>query len=159
VRPITAMLAAFVLLLGVGGCKPRTVTDTSRRLYCQVVPDAPDRDNGDAPQRIVGKVRYYCDPPGVDQLILTLRLQRQSGKTWVDVAKTVVTAKGGQTLPPHREIYNVRQVSVPCATGTFRTLVTGTSSARGFTDDYSLTGPRNTDPCRPGIFAPSQGTG
>jgi hypothetical protein len=160
VRPVAATVTALALslamVLGLGACKPSSVTDRSRKLYCQVVPDAPKANAEVSATRVVGTVRFYCDPPGVDRLSLTLRIQRQNAKgAWVNVVSKVFTASGSATLPvSYREVYRSRQVSAPCGSGVYRTVVTGTSTARGFTSHYDLTGPRSSDPCRPGIFAP-----
>jgi hypothetical protein len=161
VRASVLVVAACTLLVGVAACKPAKVSDTSRHLYCQVVLDEPGRDNDDAPKKIVARVRYYCDPPGVDTLALTLRLQKQrSSGSWADVVKTSFTVRKAQTVSPNKEahnieIYNIKEISAPCASGAFRAYVSGSSKARGFTDTYDTAGPRNVDPCRPGLFAAS----
>ncbi|HEX6869832.1 MAG TPA: hypothetical protein VF163_01930, partial [Micromonosporaceae bacterium] len=78
--------------------------------------------------------------------------QNSSGR-WVDAAKTSFTVRRAQTTPPDGERYRVREISVGCNTGVYRTLVTGTSKARGYTSNYEQTGARNFDPCRPSLFS------
>jgi hypothetical protein len=153
-RSVLVVVAALIGVLGVAGCEPRTANDSSRRIYCQVVADAPERDNDDVPRRVVGRVRYWCDAPGASPLSLTLRLQKQDSRgTWVDVARTSFTVRGGQTTRTEAERYRSRTVSVPCSDGAFRTLVSGSSRARGVTTRYSMTGARAFSPCDSGLLA------
>src|SRR5262245_1718341 len=74
VRLSTALLA-FVMLFGLAGCDPGTGNGT-HRVACQVTVDDPVRDNDQSPQRVITRVRYWCDRPGADRLSITLRLQR-----------------------------------------------------------------------------------
>jgi hypothetical protein len=151
-RALIAMIAAAVLALSLAACEPRT-DDPHRRIYCQVVPDSPTRDNGDAPRRVVGQVRFWCDKPGADRLSVTLRLQRQkSNGAWVDVAKSVFTVRRGQTVRTDTQSYRTRVVSARCTSGTFRTVITGSSLARGVRETYRMTAAAAVDPCRPALF-------
>jgi hypothetical protein len=153
-RAAVTVLAAFVLLPLMAACQPRTVTDPDTAIYCEVMPDAPDRDDVDAPRKIIGSVRYRCDEPGASSLELTIRLQRQnSAGNWVDVARTSLTAKGANTVPEQHEAFRTKEISANCAEGVFRTQVTGRSIARSITKKYDLGSPRAFDPCHPGLFA------
>jgi hypothetical protein len=153
-RAVVTVLAAFALVPLVAGCQPRTVTDPDSTIYCEVMPDAPDRDNADAPRKIIGAVRYRCDEPGASSLELTVRLQREkSAGTWVDVASTSLTARGATTVPGRHEAFRTKEVSARCGDGVFRTQVTGRSVARGVTKRYDVGSPRAFDPCHPGLFA------
>lgn len=156
-RPVPAVLLACALTLaglGVAACEPRTVTDTTRQVYCEVMPEAPSRDDDDNPTKVVGSVRFRCDQPGASAVSLTLRLQRQNNAgSWVDVATTAFTAAGDETISTREETFRSRQVTAQCAEGVFRTFVKGTIEARGATRAYEQIGARTFDPCRPGIFA------
>jgi hypothetical protein len=156
-RPVSAALIACALIplsLGVAACQPRGTTDTSRRIYCEVMPDAPRRDNDVAPTKIIGTVRFRCDEPGAGTMALTVRLQRQDAKgDWINVTGTSFTVAGAQTVSTREETFRTRQVTSGCAGGAFRIFVKGSSSARGATKTYDRAGPRTFDPCRPAIFA------
>jgi hypothetical protein len=175
-RPVPAVLIVCLLfplaLVVVGqasGAQPRptpqarTANDTTdtanaanstKRVYCEVIPDAPERDNADRPTKVIGKVRFRCDEPGATAIRITLKLQKQgSGDTWADVASTSFTAAGADTVGTRDETFRTREVSAACSTGTFRTQITGTSQSRGSSKTYDRPGPRAFDPCRPGIFA------
>ncbi len=153
-NPFAGAATALVALLGLSACQPATVSDTTRRLSCQVLVDAPERDNDAAPKKIVTRVRYYCDPPGMDRLALTLRLQRQNARGgWSTVATTAVNAKKAQTTPPDKGFYRVRELAVRCSDGVFRAQVVGSSKGRGVNASYDSIGPRTFDPCKPSLFA------
>lgn len=147
-------IALVLASLSTTACDPATVTDPSRRIYCQVLADAPERDNDDAPKKIIARVRYSCYPPGLDKLTLTLRLQRQDSRgRWVDVVKTSFTARKGETVSPKGEVYRTKQLTASCRSGVYRTVVQGSGTARGYTNRYDVASPRSFDPCRPSIFA------
>lgn len=153
-RAAVTVLAAFALLPLLAACQPRTVNDPDSAIYCEVMPDAPDRDNADNPKKIIAAVRYRCDEPGAASLELTIRLQRQnSAGNWVDVASTSLTAKGANTVPERHEAFRTKEISARCSDGVFRTHVSGRSTARSTTKKYDLGSPRTFDPCHPGLFA------
>jgi hypothetical protein len=143
---ITAGLA-ILLLATFGGCEPRT-QNAQRRIYCTVMADPPTWDSREHPKRIVGQVRYWCDKPGPARLSLTVRLQKRDAKgAWADVAKTAFVTSGTATTRTDDLRYRIRTVTAPCATGEFRTLVVGTSLARGITTPYDVSG-ETSNPCR-----------
>ena len=156
-RPVSAALLACALIptsISVAACQPRTVTDTSRRIYCEVMPDAPERDNADAPTRIIGTVRFRCDEPGAASMALTMQLQRRNaGGAWLDVVGSSFAVSGRQTVGTRDETFRTRKVSTGCGDGTYRVFVKGTSTARGVTKTYERAGPRSFTPCHPGIFS------
>jgi hypothetical protein len=149
--------ASVVLCIAAGtaltGCQPATVTDISRSIYCEVAADAPVRDNGDNPTKVVATTRYRCEQPGASTLTLTMRLQHQnSAGTWVDLNSTTFTARGTETVPVE-DAFRTHQISAACTDGAFRNRVTGSSTARGVTRSYDVTGPRSFEPCRPSMFS------
>ena len=149
--------ASLVLCLiggvALAGCQPTTVTDTSRSIYCEVAADAPVRDNADNPTKVIATTRFRCDQPGASTMTLTMRLQHQnSAGAWVDLNANTFTAKGKDTVPS-QEAFVSRQISAACTDGAFRTRVTGSSTARGATRKYDVTGPRSFEPCRPSLFS------
>jgi hypothetical protein len=153
-RWVSALVAAAIVVTGaaMAGCKPATVTDTSRSIYCEVAADAPVRDNPDKPTKVIATTRYRCDQPGASAMTLTMRLQHQnSAGAWVDLNSTTFTAKGADTVPD-QDTFRSHQVSAACADGAFRTRVTGSSTARGVTKSYDITSARSFDPCRPALF-------
>lgn len=153
-RAVVTVLVVCALFPLVAACEPRTVTDSAATIYCEVTPEAPERDNDDAPKKIIGAVRYRCVEPGASSLEVTLRLQRQGGNgQWSDLAKTSFTVRGEATVPERHEAFRTTEVSANCREGVFRTLVTGRSRARSVTKSYEQTSPRSFDPCRPGLFA------
>jgi hypothetical protein len=146
VRPLPLLLAVLLAAPTLVACKPAT-QNAQRKIYCTVVADPPTRDNRDHPTKVVGQVRFWCDDPGADSLALTVRLQKQgSSGSWTDLAKTSFTAKTGETIRTDTERYRTRQVTTGCSSGEFRTLVDGTSKARGVTKSYHLSG-TTRDPC------------
>src|SRR5215470_968451 len=147
-----ALAVGIVTGTVLAGCQPATVTDTSRSIYCEVAADAPVRDSGGKPTKVVATTRFRCDRPGASRMTLTMRLQHQnSAGAWVDVNSTTFTAKGADTLPD-TDAFRSRQISAACTDGVFRTRVTGSSTARGITRKYDVTGPRSFEPCRPSLF-------
>ena len=154
-RPVSAGLVACALIalsLGMAACEPHTVTDTSRHIYCEVMPDAPARDVRDAPKKVIGKVRFRCAEPGATTMALTLHLQRRNAAgAWVDVASKSFTAKGAQTVGTEDETFRSREVSAGCSDGVYRMFVKATSTARGTDRTYERTSPRSFDPCEPGF--------
>lgn len=154
-RAVAAVLVACALVVGLTACRSRrAVTDPRRTVYCEVMPEPPERDNADAPKKIITRVRFRCDEPGASTMELTLRLQKQrSNGTWTNVAKFAFTAKGRDTVPADGKGFRTRELSVRCSEGVFRSFVTGTSRTRGVTKRYEQASPRAFDPCRPGLFA------
>ena len=159
-RPVSAALIAFALIplsLGVAACKPRKATDSSRRVYCEVMPDAPRRDNDDKPTKIIGMVRFRCDDPGATTMALAMQVQRRDAKgDWINVGSTSFTVAAAQTVSTREETFRTHQVTTGCADGAFRVFIKGSSSASGVTKTYERAGPRTFNPCRPGLFAPKR---
>jgi hypothetical protein len=156
-RPRSVVAFACVLLplsLAVAACEPRTATDTSRKIYCQVLPDAPARNNDNTPTKIIGTVRFRCDQPGAGSMALTIHLQRQNASgDWVDVVADSFTVSGEQTTRTGDESFRTREVQANCGEGTYRTYVNGTSQARGVTQTYDRSSPRAFHPCRVGLLS------
>jgi hypothetical protein len=156
-RPVSAAVLACVLLplsLAVAACEPRTVTDTSRKIYCEVMPDAPERDNDDDPKKIIGKVRFRCDQPGAASMALSIHLQRRNTNgDWIDVVATSFTVSAGETTSTRDETFRTRELQATCGDGVYRMYVNGSSTARGVTKTYDRPGPRAFEPCRAGLFA------
>jgi hypothetical protein len=147
-----SLIVCIVIGATLAGCRPATVTDTSRSIYCEVAADAPVRDQDNKPTKVVATTRFRCDQPGATTMTLTMRLQHQNtAGTWVDLNSTTFTVKGAETVPT--DAFRSRQISVACADGVFRTRVTGSSTARGVTKKYDITGPRSFEPCRPALFS------
>jgi hypothetical protein len=154
-RPVSAGLLACALIplsLGVAACAPHTVTDTSRHIYCEVMPDAPARDDRSAPKNVVGKVRFRCVEPGANTMTLALHLQRRDpAGVWIDVASKSFTATGAETVRTDTEDFRAREVSTGCSDGVFRMHVEASSSARGASKTYDRTSPPTFKPCQPGF--------
>jgi hypothetical protein len=152
VRFSTALLA-FVVLFGLAGCDPGTSSAT-RRVGCQVTVDDPVRDNDQSPTRVITRVRYWCDHPGADLLSITLRLQKiNKAGHWVNMRTRHFTVRRGQTVRPAAGRSRTVQVSLSCAPGVYRAVVTGRSVAGSRVKTYDITTGRAFDPCRPGLFA------
>jgi hypothetical protein len=152
-RPVALCAIALLVIVGASGCGPRA--SATRPVHCAIIGDPPERDNSQAPKKIVAGVRFWCDDPGSQKLTLTVRLQKQNPKgTWVDVMKKTYTAKGDQTTRPE-ERYHTRTVSIPCTDGNFRTVVVGSNVSRNVTKAYESIGARANDPCQPSIFTQS----
>src|SRR5262245_29735950 len=130
-RRVSGLVAAAVVVTGAGlaACRPATVTDSTRSIYCEVAADAPARDNADKPTNVVATARYRCDRPGASTMTLTLRLQHQnSAGAWVDLKSTTFTARGADTVPAE-DPFRSHQISASCTDGVFRTRITGSSTA------------------------------
>jgi len=152
-RRVSALVTAAVVATGAGmaGCRPATVTDPNRSIYCEVAADAPARDNNDSPKNVIAAARFRCDPPGAETMTLTIRLQHQtSAGAWVDLNSTTFTAKGADTVPGD-DPFRSRQIAASCTDGAFRTRVTGSSTARGVKKSYDVTSAPMFDPCRRGF--------
>jgi hypothetical protein len=144
------LLLAVALLFGLSACQPEAMTNSQQRIYCQVVADAPARDNDQSPTRIISQVRYWCDRPGADRLNLTLRMQKQTGAgDWVNVAMRTFTVSRGQTVREDARHSRTVWKSVWCADGIYRTVVTGSSVARSRRATYEVTTGQAVNPCRP----------
>jgi hypothetical protein len=147
-----SLVLCLVSGVALAGCRP--AADTSRSIYCEVAADAPARDNGDNPTKVIATTRFRCDQPGASTMTLTMRLQHQnSAGAWVDLNASTFTAKGAETVPAAGQMFRTRQNSAACADGAFRTRVTGSSTARGVKKSYDVTGPRSFEPCRPALFS------
>jgi hypothetical protein len=153
-RSAVVVLLLLASLAGVAACKPGTASNGSRRVYCQVLSDAPERDSDDAPRRVVGRVRFWCDDPGAGSLSLTVQLQWLNSRGgWSEATRTSFTVRGRQTIRTETDRYRIREVSTPCADGVYRTVVSGRSVARGVTTRYSKTSAPSAHPCRAGLLA------
>src|SRR5258705_8177324 len=156
-RPVSATLIACALIplsLAMSACEPHTVTDSSRHIYCEVMPDAPQRNTDNSPTRVLGKVRFRCDRPGAATMTLNINLQRQNkAGDWINVAGNSFTVSGEQTVGTQDETFRTREISAACSAGTFRMYVKGSSSARGATKTYDRPGPKAFNPCQPSFFA------
>lgn len=145
-RPLPLLIAVALAAPALVACKPAT-QNAQRKIYCTVVADPPTRNSRTHATKVVSQVRFWCDDPGADSLALTVHLQKQgSSGAWTDLAKTSFTAKKGETIRTDSERYRTREVTSGCSSGEFRTLVEGTSKARGVTKSYHLTG-NTKDPC------------
>jgi hypothetical protein len=151
-RPLVTLAVALLVLVGVGACRPNTAT--SHPAYCSVIGGSPDRDAIKSPEHIVASAHFWCDDPGAEKLTLTVRLQKQNSKgAWVDAVHRTFTGRGAETTRPKTASYREWTVSIPCADGDFRTVVTGSSLSRKVTKTYDYTGPTAHDPCQATIFA------
>src|ERR1700704_5772067 len=114
-RPVSAALIAFALIplsLGVAACKPRKATDSSGHVYCEVMPDAPRRDNDDKPTKIIGTVRFRCDEPGATTMALAMQVQRRNTKgDWINVGSTLFTVAGAQTVSTREETFRTHELT------------------------------------------------
>src|SRR5262245_1149218 len=148
---LSAAVLAFVVLFGLAGCDPGTGNGT-RRVACQVTVDDPVRDNDQSPQRILTRVRYWCARPGADRLSIPLRVQLVTHRgNCMAVATRSVPVRRGQTIRRDAAHSRTVQISVPCAPGVYRALVTGRSVAGRRTKNYKIATGRAFDPCRPGM--------
>src|SRR4051795_10984878 len=105
--PALPVLVLLILAGGaLAGCQPRTVSDPTAAIYCEVMADAPVRDNDEQPKQVVAATRFRCDEPGASTMTLTMRVQHQSASgAWVDLKSTTFTAKGGDTVAPKGEAF------------------------------------------------------
>jgi hypothetical protein len=104
-----------------------------------VLLDAPSSSNG----TITTQVRYWCDDPGPAHLDLRLALQRQTSATsdtWAEIRHTSISASGANTVRTDTERYHSATLSAPCVNGTYRTVVTGTSTGGSHTTNYDQIG-------------------
>lgn len=152
-RPVVTLLVAVAVLVAGTACGPNA--SSTRPVHCAVIGDPPERDNTEAPKRIVASVRFWCDPPGSDKLTVTLRLQKQNSKgAWYDVSRKSFSAKRGATTRPEDADtrYRTWSVSIPCADGDYRTVLAGANVSRNVTKTYESTGAPANNPCQPTIF-------
>jgi hypothetical protein len=115
-------------------------------VYCTILADPVRRDS--AGKRVVAPGRYRCDRPGADTLTMTVALQKlgADGSTWTNVAVQQFSAKGASTTRDLTEAQRTREVSAPCAAGTYRTAVSATRTSQT-TKQYATQSPSRTNPC------------
>jgi hypothetical protein len=136
-RTLASASFACLALIGLGACNPRTVS--GEPIHCEILLDAPSSSNG----TITTQVRYWCDDPGPAHLNLRLALQKQTSatsNTWVEVRHTSISASGANTLRTDTERYRSGTLSATCVNGTYRTVVTGTSTGNSHTTSYDQVG-------------------
>jgi hypothetical protein len=151
-RSVFVVVLALAGSLGLSACEPRSGGNRQLGADCQVIADAPDRDSDEAPSRVIGRVRFYCDRPGPGRLTLTIRLQVRTADGWVDVASRRFTTGGTPTTRTSKARYRQRTVSAPCSEGFFRTVVSGRSVSRGRVTRYNDVSAQFAHPCR-ALFA------
>jgi len=111
---------------------------------CRVTVDNPHESDG-TPGDIVGKGRILCDV-AADNVILYVKLQRQTAARWADV----VSGESPEIGPVEPGRRYTRQVVATCQEGTFRSAARGEGRLGGqpsgsVTWTYSR---EVTDPCR-----------
>jgi hypothetical protein len=151
-RPAIVVIVALAAASGLSACEHRETRSRQPRVHCQVIADAPDRDSDEAPTRVIGRVRFWCDRPGPGRLTLTIRIQVRTADGWVDVASRRFTTGGTPTTRTRSARYRVREVSAPCSDGLFRTEVSGRSVSRGRVTRYRDVSAQFVHPCR-ALFA------
>jgi hypothetical protein len=151
-RSVLVAVLTLTGAIGLTACEHRTGPSRQSRVDCQVMADAPDRDSDEAPSRVIGRVRFWCDRPGPSRLTLTIALQVRTADGWVDVASRRFTTGGTPTTRTEKARYRDRTVSVPCSEGIFRTEVSGRSVSRGRVTRYHDVSAQFAFPCR-ALFA------
>jgi len=155
-RSAVAVTLTAACALGLGACHTRHTSGPSFgpsvRVGCQVIADAPDRDNDEAPTQVFGRVRFFCDRPGPGRLTLTIRLRTRTADGWVTVASRRFTTGGTPTTRTQSARYRVRSVAAPCSDGIFRTEVSGRSVFRGRVTRYQDVSAQFAFPCRAGLL-------
>ena len=151
-RSAIVVIVALAGALGLSACEHRGTGNRQSRVTCQVIADAPDRDSDEAPTRVIGRARFWCDRPGPRRLTLTIRIQVRTADGWVDVASRRFTNGGTPTTRTKSARYRVREVWAPCSEGFFRTVVSGRSVSRGRVTRYQDVSAQFAHPCR-ALFA------
>jgi hypothetical protein len=140
-RLLAVLLAVASAAASLTGCSGVAVG----KLFCVVVADQPHRSSGTAGM-ITAKVRIRCDKPGPDRITLTVGVEQQNSG-WSPVANQEFTMFGAQTTRTRKEPYRVRQVSIPCRSGTFRTTAHATGSFQGDHATYNAHSAPRSNPC------------
>lgn len=140
-----SVVMAFVLLtILTAACEPESAE--AGPVDCAVVADPPSRVR-DA-NRIEAKVRFRCEQPGAEVLSLDLRLQKQDGEQWHTVESRKFTLRGEDTHAPELK-YQSRQITINCASGSYRTVVDWERRSRRNTKGDNLESGTTPDPCKP----------
>jgi len=138
------ILAAVVITkTGGDGATARTPTGTSRTVLCSVLPQRVTK----ADNRIIAAGRFQCDAPGPDGLTFTVHLQRNDNGQWTTLSGQAFVANGQSTTLDRSAAERTKQVSVPCAAGTYRTWVEGSVYDNGVTRKLSRSGGERRNPC------------
>jgi hypothetical protein len=135
---------AFVLLTTLtAGCDTDS-TGTDRPVHCEVIVDAPEKaEDRDV---ILATVRFNCDKPGAEPLILVMHLEKRDGENWHTVSSKTHTVRGLDTNAKAFD-HQSRSVELKCASGTYRTVVDWTRDSRGASDGDNLVSGVAKDPC------------
>lgn len=138
------LLTAFLLFTAMSaGCEPDG-TNSERPIHCEVVVDAPEK--AEDADKIVGRVRFSCDKPGAEKLILKVKLEKRDGDQWHSVGSAGFTLRGLDTHNGGWERHS-REAEANCDTGVYRTVVDWSRVSRGNTRGDNLVSGVSRDPC------------
>jgi hypothetical protein len=141
----TVLLALTLLTVSSAGCEPRS-TDTGNPVVCTVVVDTPAKvENAD---KMAGTVRFRCEAPGAETLILKARLEKKDGDQWHTAAARAFALRGEQTFAAGLK-YQSRTIELSCATGIYRTVVDWSRVSRNNTKGDNLVSGSMREPCNP----------
>jgi hypothetical protein len=155
-RRLVAIVALLTSVVTASACDgngrgtPIQQASNSRPVYCTIIADGPRRDV-DKAKNIVARVRFRCDNPGAEALTLAVRLEKRDGTAWTLVGSRTFTARGEETRAESFK-YRNRELTVGCATGTYRTTVQWTSRSRGQSREGTSRSAAAPKPCRPRIL-------
>ena len=121
-----------------------TTTVSTRTVACSAVAETPVKSS----TNVVGNGRFVCDPPGADNVFMTVTMQKKASATdWVTVATNSFHASGAATSSSASNGSRTHGVSGGCAAGTFRTVVEMSSTSKGNSKSTKSTSGSVTNPC------------
>jgi hypothetical protein len=142
---LTVLTVLSLLAITTAGCEPHS-TESKGPVHCNVVADAPAR----VPDvdKIASTVRFRCENPGAEELTLSIKLEQRDGEQWRSAVSQTFTLRGQETYAAPLK-YQLRQLQIGCATGTFRTVVDWERTSKNDTKGDNLISGTMKDPCKP----------
>jgi hypothetical protein len=117
--------------VGVGG----------RTVLCSVAANDPHESTG-TPGSIGAKVKFWCDPPGVERFWLRIRLEVWIAGGWSPIGIPAEEALVGVATIGSANKPLVRQATTPCVDGKYRTVVDAVGYANGDIRSLPIAGRR-----------------
>ena len=143
-RKLTLIMPLVLLTMTAAECGTNR-TNSERPVHCEVLVDGPKK--AEDREVIVGNVRFNCDKPGADPLVLKIRLDKKDGDQWHTATNKTFTVRGLDTNAGAFE-HQSRTIELKCGSGVFRTVVDWSRASRGVSDSDTETSGVVKDPCR-----------
>jgi hypothetical protein len=134
------IILTAILVTKTGASGKANTTPAPKTGSCTAVAQTPVRSSTE----IVSDGRFSCGLLGVDDVWMTVAMQKKAGNAWTTVTSAAFHGLGSATSSATSSTSRTRGVHAVCATGTFRTAVKVAGGSTKATDYLSGT---VTDPC------------